>query len=210
MAPASLEPIIRWRLLYHDATQRLGPQPLTMAMDKESPPLPNLHGRSHIRRPTHVFPSGRNTLALMLTAGLFVLLSTHHPATFYHYPMPTDISPQEAKIGKAPLTSIYLSALSCFFFMQKCPFLFFPFLFLKLTGSFFVSNMIQLRMRSQLNMFTMPVISKAYETWLSLHIQMASFALYIMFQRHLEFGPMFCMSDQLMKMGHVKKEIKTL
>ena len=93
-------------------------------MDKESPPLPNRHGRSHIRRTTHVFPSGRNTLALMLTAGLFVLLSTHHPATFYHYPMPTDISPQEAKIGKAPLTSIYLSALSCFFFMQKCPFLF--------------------------------------------------------------------------------------
>ena len=101
-----------------------------MAMDKESPPLPNLHGRSHIRRPTHVFPSGRNTLALMLTAGLFVLLlSTHHPATFYHYPMPTDISPQEAKIGKAPLTSIYLSALSCFFFMQKCPFLFLFFSF---------------------------------------------------------------------------------
>jgi len=50
-------------------------------------------------------------------------------ATFYHYPMPTDISPQEAKIGKAPLTSIYLSALSCFFFMQKCPFLFFSFSF---------------------------------------------------------------------------------
>jgi len=62
-----------------------------MAMDKESPPLPNRHGRSHIRTPTHVFPGGRNTLALMLTTGLFILLlSTHHPATFYRYPMPTE------------------------------------------------------------------------------------------------------------------------
>ena len=198
MAPASLKPsIIRWRLLYHDATQRLEPQPLTMAMDKERPPLPNLH----IRTPTHVFPSGRITLALMmLTTGLFLVLSTLHPATFYQYPMPTDISPQETKIGKPLLTSINLSALSSS--CRSVPFFFFPlFFFLKLTGSFFVSNMIQLCMRSQLNivhrvkiyqtldnMFTVPVISKAYKAWLCLHIRMASFAYIICYnvQRHLD------------------------
>jgi len=48
-------------------------------------------------------------------------------------------------------------------------------------------------MRSQLNMFTMPVISKAYETWLSLHIQMASFAQMICYNVSEAFGPMFCM-----------------
>ncbi|CAL5068313.1 unnamed protein product [Urochloa decumbens] len=74
-----------------------------MAMDKESAASPNLHGRNHIRKPTHVFtyvfPDGR-TLAVMLTAVLFVLLlSTYHPETFYHYPMRTHISAQEAKIG---------------------------------------------------------------------------------------------------------------
>ena len=95
-----------------------------MAMDKERPPLPNLH----IRTPTHVFPSGRITLALMmLTTGLFLVLSTLHPATFYQYPMPTDISPQETKIGKPLLTSINLSALSSS--CRSVPFFFSPFSF---------------------------------------------------------------------------------
>jgi len=43
------------------------------------------------------------------------------------------------------------------------------------------------------NMFTMPVISKGYKAWLSLHIQMASFAQMICYNVSEAFGPMFCM-----------------
>ncbi|CAL5067846.1 unnamed protein product [Urochloa decumbens] len=72
-----------------------------MAIDRESAASPNLHGRNHIRTPTHVFPDGR-TLAVMLTAVLFILLLStyqYHPETFYNYPMRTHIFAQEAKIG---------------------------------------------------------------------------------------------------------------
>lgn len=96
-------------------TQLRGVEPssLTMAMNKETAPPPNPHGRNNVRTPTHVFPGGRKTLALMLTTGLFVfLLSTYHPAALYHSPMATHISPQETKIGAPLLTSIHLSALS--------------------------------------------------------------------------------------------------
>lgn len=94
--------------------EAVGPWSLTMAMNKDSTPPSNLHGRNHIRTPTHVFPGGRKTLALMLTIGLILFfLSTYHPATnLYYSPMPTHFSLQETKTGTPLLTSIYSSALS--------------------------------------------------------------------------------------------------
>lgn len=85
-----------------------------MAMAKESVAPPDLHGRNHTRRPTHVFPGGRTVaLAVMVTTVLFILLlPTRHPAAFYRSPMPTHISPPEMKTGTPLLTSINLSALS--------------------------------------------------------------------------------------------------
>jgi len=105
----------RWWLLYHQLTAAL-----PMAMAKESVAPPDLHGRNHTRRPTHVFPGGRTValaLAVMVTTVLFVLLlPTQHPATLYRSPMPTHISPLETKTGMHLLTSIFI----CSFIMQHC------------------------------------------------------------------------------------------
>jgi len=135
----------RWWLLYHQLRAAL-----PTAMAKESVAPPDLHGRNHTRRPTHVFPCGRTVaLAVMVTTVLFVLLPTHHPATLYRSPMPTHISPLEMKTGTPLLTSINLSALSSCIIATSVTFLasqlisrvlelqvrlpFFP----KFTGSFF-------------------------------------------------------------------------
>ena len=130
-------------------TINLGP-PYPRPWLRKAQHLPDLHGRNHTRRPTHVFPGGRTVaLAVMVTTVLFVLLPTHHPATLYRSPMPTHISPLEMKTGTPLLTSINLSALSSCIIATSVTFLasqlisrvlelqvrlpFFP----KFTGSFF-------------------------------------------------------------------------